>query len=121
MKRLFTLLMVLLIASAGYSQVKQVSRNDSKKNVATVQQFNGFETLKFVENAPTMTRSDGELDYTIYDWQSNDGPVPGHMSGLTEKSTSLTPMPVTPVSPHAEHQLAPMTLSTMCGQATVQE
>ena len=75
MKKLFTLALVLLVATAGYSQVKKVSRNDAKNKVATMQVFNGRETLENVQNEPNMVREwdygQGELDYSYYDWQSN--------------------------------------------------
>jgi hypothetical protein len=47
MKKLFTLALILLGATMGYSQVKKIS----------------------------LTRSDGELDYTTYDWQTNWGNI----------------------------------------------
>ena len=75
MKKVFTLALVLLVALAGYSQVRQTSYKDAaNKKVATMQKFTGMETLECVQSEPTMTRSDAELDYTVYDWQSNAGP-----------------------------------------------
>ena len=77
MKKLFTLVLVLLVATAGYSQVRQVSKNDAKNKVATMQMTKGMESLQNVQNEPNMVRWDygqGELDYTIYDWRSNAGP-----------------------------------------------
>ena len=71
MKKLFTLVLVLLVATAGYSQVRKVSKNDARP--ATMQVSKGMETLEFVQSEPNMTRSDGELDYTVYDWQTNAG------------------------------------------------
>ena len=47
MKKLFTLALILMVATMGYSQVKKMS----------------------------LTRSDGELDYTTYDWQTNWGNI----------------------------------------------
>ena len=77
MKKLFTLALVLLVATAGYSQVKKVSRNDAKNKVATMQVLNGRETLENVQNEPNMVREwdygEGELDYATYDWQTNCG------------------------------------------------
>ena len=77
MKKLFTLVLVLLVATAGYSQVRKVSKNDdAKKKVATMQVFNGREMLENVQSEPNMVRwnyGEGELDYTFYDWQSNCG------------------------------------------------
>ena len=65
-------MMVLAVASVGYSQVKGVSKNAPQKT-ATMQRFTGRENLNMVQSQPNMLRSDGELDYTYYDWQSNDG------------------------------------------------
>ncbi len=72
MKKLFTLALVLLIAVGGYSQVKKVSKNDAKQQVATMQKSTGMEELSFTGEI-NMMRTDGELDATTYDWQSNDG------------------------------------------------
>ena len=74
MKKLFTLVLVLLVATAGYSQVKKVSKNDAMNKVATMQVTRGMETLDNVQSEPNMVRwnyGEGELDYTFYDWQSN--------------------------------------------------
>ena len=74
MKKLFTLALVLLVATAGYSQVRKALNNDAKKKVATMQVFNGNEALQNVQSEPNMVRwdyGDGELDYSTYDWQSN--------------------------------------------------
>ena len=72
MKKLFTLAIALLVAFAGYSQVRQTISKDFKaasmKKAARVEA--SFEN---VQSQPNMTRSDGELDYTTYDWQSNSG------------------------------------------------
>lgn len=74
MKKLFTLALVLLVAMAGYSQVRKISHKDVKHNVATMQKANGFETLQNVQNEPTMMRAEPtELDYSTYDWQTNAG------------------------------------------------
>ena len=74
MKKLFTLALVLLVATAGYSQVRKVSKNDAKSKVATMQVSQGTESFVNVQSEPNMTRTDGELDYSTYDWQSNAGP-----------------------------------------------
>ena len=74
MKKLFTLALVLLVAMAGYSQVRSMSHKDVKHNVATMQKANGFETLQNVQTEPTMMRAEPtELDYSTYDWQTNAG------------------------------------------------
>lgn len=72
MKKLFTLAMALLIAVGGYSQVMKVSKNDAKQQVATMQKSTGMEQMSFTGEI-NMVRTDGELDATVYDWQSNDG------------------------------------------------
>ena len=73
MKKLFTLALVLLVATAGYSQVRKVSRNDARRQVSTMQTSTGMESFENVLIEPNMTRTDGELDYSTYDWQSNAG------------------------------------------------
>ncbi len=78
MKKLFTLALALLVAFGGYSQVQNVSRNDNKMNVATMKKAPRMEVVnENVQSEPVMTstRSDGELDYTTYDWQSNNGAI----------------------------------------------
>ena len=71
MKKLFTLALIMLIARTGYSQVRKVSKNDAKNNVATMQTTKGMESLENMLNRPIPPISEGELDYTIYDWQTN--------------------------------------------------
>ena len=73
MKKLFTLALVLLVATAGYSQMRKVSRNDVKMTPATTFVTRGMESFENVQSEPVMTRTDGELDYTTYDWQTNTG------------------------------------------------
>ena len=73
MKKLFTLALVLLVATAGYSQVRKASKNDDMRKVSTMQVTKGMESFENVQIEPNMTRTDGELDYTVYDWQSNQG------------------------------------------------
>ena len=72
MKKLFTLALVMLIATAGYSQVKKVSIKDSAKKA--VQEFvvNGSEIYDYVANTPSVMMRDGEeIDQSTYDWQTN--------------------------------------------------
>ena len=71
MKKLFTLALILLVATMGYSQVRKVSKNDAKNNVATMQATKGMESLENSINRPIPPLSEGELDYTIYDYQTN--------------------------------------------------
>ena len=73
MKKLFTLALALTVAFGGYSQVRQ--QMVSKKDAATATKFvtRGMESFENVQSQPNMTRSDGELDFTTYDWQSNSG------------------------------------------------
>ena len=75
MKKLFTLALVLLVATVGYSQVRQTSKTDAKSKVATMQVSKGMESFENVQSEPNMTRTEGELDYTTYDWQSNCGVI----------------------------------------------
>ena len=74
MKKLFTLALALSVAFCGYSQVKSMSHKD-KQTVSTMKKVERSEgsTLANVQSQPNMTRTGGELDYTTYDWQSNDG------------------------------------------------
>ena len=61
-----------MVTFAGYSQVRNVSFKDEQHKVATMQQAPRMEAVNAnVQSQPNMTRSDGELDYTAYDWQSN--------------------------------------------------
>ena len=76
MKKLFTLALVLLVATAGYSQVRKSSKNDAKNKVATMQTTKGMEGFENVQSEPNMVRwnfGEGALDNTTYDWQSNAG------------------------------------------------
>ena len=80
MKKLFTLLMVLAVATVGFAQNRAMmtSKKDlgkvAKQHVAL--RNDGASTMEYVSIQPNMMReySDQELDYTTYDWQSNDGP-----------------------------------------------
>ena len=71
MKKLFTIALILMVATMGHSQVRKVSKNDAKNKVATRQVTKGMESLKNKQSELNKTRSDGELDYTVYDWQTN--------------------------------------------------
>ena len=73
MKKLFTLAAILSMTFVGYSQVKSVSSRDDLRKTATMQTTRGMESFENVQSQPNMTRTDGELDYTTYDWQSNAG------------------------------------------------
>ncbi len=80
MKKLFTLALVLLVTFAGYSQVKSTMNRDAMRKVATMQKASRMDNMNVnanVQSQPNMNRvdyRDGELDYTYYDWQSNQGP-----------------------------------------------
>ena len=70
MKKLFTLALALSVAAGGFAQVKSMSSKDVKsaqKRVAPRMEAS-FENVQSQSN---MTRTDGELDFTTYDWQSN--------------------------------------------------
>ncbi len=71
MKKLFTLALALLIAFGGYSQVKKVSIKDAKMTAAQEMTVTGSEIYQHVGNLPNMTRTETELDYTFFDWQTN--------------------------------------------------
>lgn len=80
MKRLFTLALALLVATVGFSQVqkKQFSKNDVKRNDATIQIAPRMDAVnEYAESEPVMTSTRdlmyGDLDYTTYDWQTNHG------------------------------------------------
>ena len=75
MKKLFTLILVLLVATMGYSQVRKVSKDNAKNKVATMQTTKGMESSENIQRKPIRTRSDGELDYTTYDLQTNWGNI----------------------------------------------
>ena len=75
MKKLFTLALVLMVTVAGFSQIKGVSMKDDMRKVATMKKAPRMEALTNVQSQSNMVRFDygsGELDYTTYDWQSND-------------------------------------------------
>ena len=71
MKKLFTLALALLVAFGGYSQVKKVSIKDAKMTAAQEITVTGDEVYQHVGIQPNMTRTETELDYTFYDWQTN--------------------------------------------------
>ena len=74
MKKLFTLVLALSVAFAGFAQVQKVSKNDALKTVAVEQVATGDEVMQHVGNQPNMTRIDyegQELDYSYYDWHTN--------------------------------------------------
>ena len=79
MKKLFTLALVLLVSFAGYSQVKSKSMTNGLRKVATQQKASRVDNVNAnAESQPNMVRIDfgqGELDYTVYDWQTNAGPI----------------------------------------------
>ena len=78
MKKLFTLALVLMVTVAGYSQIKSVSTKDDMRKVATMKKVGRMDNVNLNANAQShanMVRLDNgltELDYTTYDWQSND-------------------------------------------------
>ena len=71
MKKLVTLALALCVTFAGFAQVQKVSSNDAKNKVAQEQVVTGSEVFANVGSVANMTRSDAELDYTTYDWQTN--------------------------------------------------
>ena len=72
MKKLFTLALALTVAFGGYSQVMKVSKNnDALKKSAQMITVTGDEIYQNVGSQPNIARSDAELDYTYYDWQTN--------------------------------------------------
>ena len=77
MKKVFTLILALTVVFAGFAQVKHVSKNDAvNKKVATMKVTKGLEEgLSNVQVEPNMLRTDGELDYSTYDWQTNAGAI----------------------------------------------
>ena len=78
MKKVFTLILAMTVVFAGFAQVKSVSKNDAKKNVATMRVSRGMESFENVESEPNMVRwnyGSGELDYSTYDWQTNAGQI----------------------------------------------
>ena len=74
MKKLFTLALALSVTFAGFAQVQKVGKTNERQNPATMQKAARMEaSFENVQSQANMTRTDGELDYTTYDWQSNDG------------------------------------------------
>ena len=77
MKKLFTLALALSVAFVGYSQERMNSKNELKKQVSTMHKASRMENPNLnanVESQPNMTRTDSDLDWTVYDWQTNSGP-----------------------------------------------
>ncbi len=76
MKKLFTLLMILAIAGAGYAQVKQAAKKDFRPKAAQTRTVARDEaaTMQNVQVEPSMMRVEGaQIEMTMYDWQSNCG------------------------------------------------
>ena len=71
MKKLFTLVLALLIVVGGYSQAKRVSSKDAQPKAVQEMVLTGDEVFQNAGNLPNMTRSEAELDYSYYDWQTN--------------------------------------------------
>ena len=71
MKKLFTLALIMLVATAGYSQVKKTSIKDSALKVAESYFVDGSESYAYVASTPTVLRTGEELDQSTYDWQTN--------------------------------------------------
>ena len=73
MKKVFTLLLVLLVAAGGYAQVKMSSKYADLKKSETAIVYTGEEPLNNVKSESNMTWNydQTELDYTVYDWQTN--------------------------------------------------
>lgn len=76
MKKIALTLIALTISIIGYSQVRKVSKNDTMipAQMQLVSRSED-ETLQNVQSAPNQLRTDGNLDYTTYDWQSNAGAI----------------------------------------------
>lgn len=74
----FTLFVLgtLMLTFPGFSQMKQVSMKDlgTPATMKRALRHNGNNALMKLMSQPNMMRSNGVLDYTIYDWQSNCGP-----------------------------------------------
>lgn len=77
MKKLFTLLMILAVATVGYSQVKKASKNVYRPKAEQTKQVSRMDDAQVMQNVqtePTMVRVEGnEVELTWYDWQTNDG------------------------------------------------
>ena len=79
MKKLFTLALVMLVTFAGYSQVKSTMNKDAMRKVATMQKVGRMDVMNPNANAQSLENmvrdlnfGQEELDYSTYDWQSND-------------------------------------------------
>ncbi len=71
MKKLFTLALAMSVAFTGFSQVAKVSSNLGTKHAAQTIGVVGNEMFQNVGSQANMTRTETELDYTFYDWQTN--------------------------------------------------
>ena len=78
MKKLFTLALVLVMATVGYSQVQKMARPNAKEGLTTMQKAPRMDAVNANAQSDivmTSTRGEGELDYTTYDWQTNSGAI----------------------------------------------
>ena len=64
MKKLFTLALVLVMATVGYSQVQKMARPNAKKGISTMQQAPRMEAVNAnVESDIVMTSTRGFFNY----------------------------------------------------------
>lgn len=74
MKRIYLLAMLVMFSYVSFSQVRNAYRKDDLEKVSMmIQETEAVDNLKNVASEPSMLRAGGELDYTVYDWQTNHG------------------------------------------------
>jgi len=73
MKKICLVLMSLSLTLNGYSQISKVSSRDAlvPSQMQMITRFDEDNNLQNVQKATNMLRTDGELDYSTYDWQTN--------------------------------------------------
>ena len=76
MKKVFTFVLAMTIVITSFAQIKSVSRNAYKPEVAQKMTYTGFEERDFADfpaatRAITTAPEETELSFTLYDWQTN--------------------------------------------------
>ena len=73
MKKTCLVLICLLLTFNGYSQIRKISYRDAliPAQMQMSSRFEDTDNLQNAQSAPNMLRTDGGLDYSTYDWQTN--------------------------------------------------
>ena len=73
MKKTCLVLISFLLTFSGYSQIRKISYRDAliPAQMQMSSRFEDTDNLQNAKSAPNMLRTDGGLDYSTYDWQTN--------------------------------------------------